>query len=665
MFGAESIMMAGGLTRRRRRNDDAFDQRPSEGGGAKISGGDDVQFLSYAVEDSAVGRHVADLLRANGVPVFDWQDPQQRGDRFIQKIEQQINQADGFLALLSPSFLASPWCRLERDLALQRGADLQASGRTGSFIHVLKVRDTFVSEAGFLRIWDILDLTDADTRDSVLMSLVGTLGSGGQPAPASTDLASRSTPAAPLFRNRINELETVVRGLTNPAGPHFWLVSAPPELGKSWFLSRLPCDVVDGQPSPWTARLVDLRQQPSGMRDDAAAILAVLFDQATPMTTDRAALRRCARAVTEREASHLCLLDSAELLTEGTAKTLRSCLAQIYDLIRGTGDIDVRLGFVVASRHGDVWRGVTPSPRLSMLSLTEFDVHIVEQALLALASKRPSPATLRRFAAQVHSFSEGLPALLVRCLHWIRRERWMDMDRIETPGLFTELAHPYIKEVLLSATGLFPSGEESQAEALRALDLAFRALAPYRFFTQSHLRDHLDTDQEFSRVLTYVGWSLEDLWAAISATALLRRPLDEPWQEILPAIRRLLYRYYYETVEQQVDAHRRACAFVGAWAAKQPGKEQVVGMAECLWHTAEMLRLAHSDELDRTLSDLAAELSLALNPSDAYVASELQSYAVEHLAEDEEFQKSIEGVSGLLERIIEIIESPQQESQHE
>jgi hypothetical protein len=158
---------------------------------------------------------------------------------------------------------------------------------------------------------------------------------------------------------------------------------------------------------------------------------------------------------------------------------------------------------------------------------------------------------------------------------------------------------------------------------------------------------------------------LEDLWAAISGTALLKSPLSEPWQEVYPAIRRLLCRYYYPTDEQRTEAHREAYAFFEVWADKQSGKEQVVGMVECLWHTAEMVRLTPSDEAGAILGELSAKLSQALRPSAAYTVEELQSYAAAWLRDDEEFQESIRHYPGLLNRLAEIITTPRGEPLYE
>ena len=219
-----------------------------------------VFFLSYAKEDGETARDIADRLADRGISVFRWQDPHNRGGRFIQRIEDAIRDAGGFIALLSPSFLASTWCRLERELAIQREADLRAGGRDTAFIHVLKILDTPYHDAGFLRSYDWLDLTDPARKEAALTDLVRRLAGARQSGPPSPDGAITSR-GSPLFRNRYDELEQVRRGLTNAAGPHFWLVLAPPQLGKTWFLDRISAEMLAG-PSGWAARLVDLREQP-------------------------------------------------------------------------------------------------------------------------------------------------------------------------------------------------------------------------------------------------------------------------------------------------------------------------------------------------------------------------------------------------------------------
>ena len=77
-------------------------------------------FLSYARQDEEMGCEIAASLGQRGFDVYHWRDPRQRGGRFLERIEQEIGRADAFLALVSPHFLASGWCRLESDLAMYR-----------------------------------------------------------------------------------------------------------------------------------------------------------------------------------------------------------------------------------------------------------------------------------------------------------------------------------------------------------------------------------------------------------------------------------------------------------------------------------------------------------------------------------------------------------------
>jgi hypothetical protein len=138
----------------------------------------------------------------------------------------------------------------------------------------------------------------------------------------------------------------------------------------------------------------------------------------------------------------------------------------------------------------------------------------------------------------------------------------------------------------------------------------------------------------------------------------LRRPLDEPWQEIYPAIRRLLYRYFYRSVEDQALAHHEARKFVEVWADRQAGKEQVIGMLESLWHEACEVVLSQAAEPAERLSDSARTLSLALRPSEAYTVTELRAFAADRLGNDEEFRRVLDANTGLFNRLSSIVRTP-------
>ena len=99
----------------------------------------------------------------------------------------------------------------------------------------------------------------------------------------------------------------MLRGLTNASGPHFWLVIAPPQLGKTWFLDRLSAEIAEAKvgPSEWVARRVDLRDQSSDVRNDAVALLARLFAHRSAITIESNALRNIAREISRKVVSLL------------------------------------------------------------------------------------------------------------------------------------------------------------------------------------------------------------------------------------------------------------------------------------------------------------------------------------------------------------------------
>lgn len=625
-----------------------------------------VVFLSFAEEDAQAGNQIAELLSDQGIAVYNWLDPEGRSGRFIRTMEEELARADAFLALLSPASLTSPWCRMEREFAMLRELDLEARGRVEAgvrpkFVYVASVAAVPYLSAGFLGTYDWINLSDPDTMRRELQQLARKLSLGTRSRPASSAGAEQSPPS-PFFRNRRDELDKVLRGLLNAAGPHFWLVSAPPALGKTWFLDRLNVEILATEGSNWVTRLVDLRDLSPDARGDARAILAALLPLDPHAEMNEETLRDLAQEISSSERPHLCLVDSAELMADEVVDALRLWFGEIYGLLQNAGNIDVRLAVVVASRRGDLWRGVTPHPRFSPLPLTEFNVTVVQEALQDLAREMGRTFANSQFqhhAARVHRLSEGLPALLVRCLRWIRKVQWIDIERLDDQRFFEELANPYIQRGLLAEDSLFRSREERPEAAGRALILALRAMVRYRLFTQAHLRPHLDADQELRHELDYLKWAMEDLWEAISGTALLRQPLDEVWQEFHRPIRRVLYRYFFTSDGERARIHDDARAFVQGWAERQDGKDMAVGRVECLWHQAEALRLGSRAEPTEKLCESARELGAALqNYSGEYGPSELQGYAARRIRDDEELQESVNHVKGLGERLAKMVTDP-------
>jgi hypothetical protein len=438
---------------------------------------------------------------------------------------------------------------------------------------------------------------------------------------------------------------------------------APPKLGKTWFLHRVNAEVEAREPDRWLVSYADMRTQSANVRTEPEQLIKLLFRLVSQPINDSPTPDRIAQQILTSGRPYLCLLDSAELLNEDAAVALRSYVGQIYDLVQAGGQPDLRLGVVVASRRDDKWRGVTPSPRLSLQSVTEFDAHAVHEAVRSLADdmgKTFEDATYQQHASRVREMTQGLPALLIGCLEWIRSEQWRGIDRLESQHLFELLAKPHIEQVLLADESLFPLAHRPSDEARYALKQALRVLTRYRLLTQSHLRYHLDVDAGFAKAVRRVGWSTEDMWTALSGTALLKWPLNEPWQEIHPAIRRLLYRYYYPSDAEQADAHRDAQRFVQIWADRQSGKEQAVGLVESLWHEAAFLRIVEPRTADvaATLSESARKLSQALRPSGAYPVTELQAYAAKRIIDDEEFHEAVGNIIGLADSVAGIVKTP-------
>lgn len=616
-------------------------------------------FISYAEEDRAIAGAIATRLKAEGFDLFDWLAAEQRGRQFSREIEKAITSADAFIVVLSPSYLASQWCQKEWHLAHSREVRLHRHQPDRMFIHVAWVADIPQDrELGFISGYDWGDIVDSENITATTGPMVKRImaNSGVQVAANS----SASIPEyAMKFRNRTSELDNVLLGLGSFSGPHFWLVTAPPHLGKSWFIKELQSKLTD-----WGSELVDLQREPE-LRADPDALIERLFCLTTPLTDWSKDALAIARKISGSRKPYLCLVDSAELIDPKTAYVLRSRLGEIYDLLQGKFKNNVRLALVVASRRDAGWLGVTPNPRLTPLSLSEFSLTVVRQALFDLAEGMEVDLNAFEFhtiAAQVHKATEGLPALLLECMRWIEAQEWFELEQLTEQSYFEELVGPFVTGNLLSYEGLFPgvhnADDETKLLKSRVVVRAYRALAPYRLFTQSHLRHHLQKDDEVCDTIGQLNWSLEDLWNAVSDSALLLRPLDEPWQEMHPAIRRLLYRYFYSTPQERAAVHEQAREFVAIWGERQLGKEQTIGLIECLWHEAMALLGTGREEFKRQLMPSAADLSGGLKPSPLYTVEELRHYTSGRMRADSELSDAFNEVAGFFQTLIEIVEKP-------
>ena len=622
-------------------------------------------FLSYADEDSKIAREIAEWLRREDVSVCASRDDSRPSGLTTTDPECAIQQADAFLALLSPNSLTSASCRRERELALHLEQRSRENRAGIDFVRGLQIRDTPYHQAGSLRSLPWFDLTGQAAKHRAIHDLASKFAPPGNSAPSNnhtmgSDGGGQTRPPSPHFRNRESELDEVFDGVTKEDGEHFWLLIAPPQLGKSWLLDQIADRVERRWRGRWVIKLVDARELRPEIVGDADAILRMLFGlepQDNPEPTD---VQGIATSISRHDRFHLCLLDSAELLNDSTVRRLRQHLSEVNAGITEARNPGARLAMVVASRRDREWKGVTPAPRLQIRRLTEFSVGVIQEALEKLAENMGrfiAPDELHQHAVRVHQLSEGLPALLAECLDWIRAQNWRGLQRLSDQSTFNQIARPYIENVLLSPSSLRGSGSMPTDEHQEAIRQALRVLSPYRFFTQSHL-SRLTESGELPGALFRLGWSIEDLWAAVSGTDLLFRPQREPWLEMYAPIRRLLCRHWYPSEASRGQANREACVFLRPFAIGQSGSDQSVVLVECLWHEAQALILERSAELEERLIVLARELSARLTSNLTFNEANLRDHAVACLMDDQELAEAVSSVPRLLDRLADAVLRP-------
>lgn len=77
-------------------------------------------FLSYAFDDSALARAIAEQLQSNGIETFWAEWCINAGDSIRQRIDDGIGECTHFLVLLTPQSIDKPWVNLEVDAGLAR-----------------------------------------------------------------------------------------------------------------------------------------------------------------------------------------------------------------------------------------------------------------------------------------------------------------------------------------------------------------------------------------------------------------------------------------------------------------------------------------------------------------------------------------------------------------
>lgn len=600
-------------------------------------------FLSYSYQDSAAAEHVARDWRERGAVVFRSGDPENSGKIILREIVREIDTADVFVALMSPAYMESAWCQREVELAVSREHRMD-----GQFMRVVEVVSTPHDEGGALRTYSWIDATGELTA-SLLEDVARGLRLPRRPTGSDVEF--------PDFHNREEELSKLSGALRTTGGRELWLVVSPPLMGKTWLLAKLEKELVNGTP-PWAVHRMDLRRAPEDLRYEPARLVTTLL-QTDDLAQDELRdedLQNIALTVSARRAPLLFVLDGAELLDRSCAVEARAALTAIHRIVRDT-DRHERFGLIIATRRPDEWRGVgmiaRKGQRFESLYLTQFDDEVVYQALPADIN------TDRRWAhAQgLQRLSEGLPALLARCVQWAARNEFLEVADPGDAEAFDEVARDYIRKDLLSADILLTMGTTNRRQALAALRGTLRAISIYRLYTQSHLTFHLDANETLREALNTAGLSAEDLWRALGRTALQsNRNPQEIWHEIEPPLRRLLHRYYLRTPAERAAAHATARRFYGRWNQNQAaGREQQVVLVECLWHETSRLRIEQPDAVAERLPGIAVELARACGHGPMFHAAEFREAVVRRLGEDEELQMLLSEHDGLFDAIVEAV----------
>jgi TIR domain-containing protein len=601
-------------------------------------------FLSCSGSDAEPARRLTDALQGAGVAdVFWFQNPRESGKQFVRSLREEIENADVFVVLLSPAYLTSEWCMRELDMAVHRETDLKER-----FVYVCQVVETPRTGTGYLRSYDWLDLLPPLDDDKLSRVLTAT-------RPPSAPPESAIPIGEPEFRNRQDELGRITDALTTRGGQELWLVLSPPRMGKSLFLAEVEKAVKQRDPT-YSTRMIDVRAHPVTLRTNWVRLLCLLLDveppeSATLSDDDRITI---AAAVSNRSRPQLHLLDSAELLPPESVDALRTELTAIHRLVDRAGNHQTRLCFVVGSRHQDPWLGFGPSGGsllFETLPLTEFKVSVFRQ-MIDEQDLRIGNDESQRWAEALHGLGEGLPALLVAGLRWAQDMAFISYEDCHNGRAFNKVARPYIAADLLAVESLLPAGDGGQPQRKTVLERALKVISPYRLFTQSHLAHHISGDVAFGRALDEVDWDLNDLWEALSRTALLKQPTDEIWQVLSPPIRRLLFRYYHPDVAARRQAHVDAHQFYEKWAETTSGTDRGAVLVECLWHEATTLLLGQTNNLPSRLPARAADLTRAFSRPEGYTAPEFAGYVRNRLQRDAEFATLVRPHRGLFEDVL-------------
>lgn len=614
-------------------------------------------FLSYAAEDIEIAKQIAQRLKIglgdDGWEIYDFQDPKQRGYKWIERIEEELRKAAAFLALVSPHYVTSFWCIHERDMALRQEAEMYEE--RGQFLTIAQVAS--VAKIGILGNYDWLDLTDKNRNENLEILIERFKGM------ETNAIAPASYPKHviwPTFQNRREELDDLVDNLTNVSGGHFWQILSAPQMGKTWLLKQLAVELTE-KDQTWHIVQVDLREQPIDARSNLSTLLALLFGQELKLPVGENQITMIARKVARQNGPWLCMLDSAELMDEEVALLLRETLSKIHGLVVDAGKKNVRLAFVAASRRRiPAWRGVVPYPRFADKTLSHFDTDVIEIFLREMAEKDECVQNARWYkqnSTSLYKASEGLPGLLVQYMSWIREAEYIfKRSDIEGRRFFNLLAKPYVKQYLLSVQSLLPAaGDSNLIEAQRSLlEKVLLALSIYRRFTEKYLDRVIENADGLTAELERANWKREELWIAVKRTYVMETSPDI-WVRPYQSIRRLLFRYQNDTRKKRADAHKKAINFYKDILTGWTGTDKAFILVEYLWHRTESHLLSDSKAVPSSWLNFTDKLFEQGVRSDHVTKRDMATLIENCLLEDQELQEAAEEIEkGLFSKIVKI-----------
>jgi hypothetical protein len=334
-------------------------------------------FVSYAKEDKEKAEEMARELTKIGHSVFYFSNPEERGSNFIEKIANEIKKARHFIVVLSPNYLSSQWCQAEFQVALHREREAKAKGRNFS-IYIVKVRHVDQELLVFERIFDHFDLTGL-AADGELKALLRKLRETAKEDEVKNEKQQENIPKEAdwlHFRNREEELDSLINDITNQAGNHFHIVIAAPQMGKTWLLHQLHLELLKRSGIHWMVSFADLRQETSDSRSNISKLWSHFFPAIETNSEFGLLPKLAAKQIIASKRPWLLLLDSAELLSERTAEQLRELLGQTLKEL-GLNRLSDKLGFVTASRMEiPAFKGIHPKPRFAITILTQFNVSL-------------------------------------------------------------------------------------------------------------------------------------------------------------------------------------------------------------------------------------------------------------------------------------------------